>query len=219
MRQFYEDVWSQTPEGLEPYEFERRRDFLLSRVAPGDRVLDVGCGEGGFCALLAATGARPVGAEVAREPLDRARRRHPDLRFELVAPHGPLPFDDAAFDMVWASEVIEHVADTARWLSELRRVLRGGGRLLVTTPAHGRAFALGLAVRGLEEHFEPTGQHLRFYTRRSLRGLLEDFGFESVQVGAGGGWPLHRRMLVADAERPAWSLAGQRPGAVSPRRR
>jgi ubiquinone/menaquinone biosynthesis C-methylase UbiE len=51
---------------------------------------------------------------------------------------GPLPFKDNSFDVVWASEVIEHVADTARWLSEVRRVLAPSGRLLVTTPSHGR---------------------------------------------------------------------------------
>jgi SAM-dependent methyltransferase len=205
VRRFYEDVWAQTPRGLEPFELQQRRRFLLDRVGPGDRVLDIGCGEGAFCAALADAGARPVGAEIAPEPIDRARRRHPGLRFELVEPHGPLPFEDASFDVVWASEVIEHVADTARWLSELRRVLGGGGRLLVTTPWHGRAFALGLALRGLEAHFDPTGQHLRFYTRRSLRTLLEDFGFEPVRVGSRGA--LRRRMLVAEAERPAWSLA------------
>lgn len=208
MRRFYEDVWAQTPRELEPYELERRRGFLLSWVGPGDRVLDIGCGEGAFCGLLAAAGARPVGAEIAQEPIDRARRRHPDLRFELVEPHGPLPFDDGQFDVVWASEVIEHIADTANWLSELRRVLRGGGRLLLTTPWHGRRLALGLALRGLEGHFEPTGQHLRFYTRRSLGGLLADFGFEPVRIQAQGGSLLAPRMLVADAGRPAWSLAG-----------
>jgi ubiquinone/menaquinone biosynthesis C-methylase UbiE len=218
VRRFYEDIWSQTPEGLEPFEFERRRRFLLSRVRPGDRVLDIGCGEGVFCGLLAAAGARPVGAEIAQEPIDRARRRHPGLRFELVEPHGPLPFEDAGFDLVWASEVIEHVADTARWLSELRRVLRGGGRLLVTTPSHGRMFALGLALRGLEGHFDPTGQHLRFYTRRSLRGLLDSFGFEPVWIGMQGRFPRRRRTLLADAHRPSWSLAAS-AGRPSPRER
>ena len=213
MRRFYEDVWAQTPRGLEPYDLERRRDFLLPRVRPGDRVLDIGCGEGLFCSLLTAAGARPVGAEIAAEAIERARRRHPQLRFELVEPHGPLPFDDASFDVVWASEVIEHVADTAGWLSELRRVLRGGGRLLVTTPYHGRVSALRLGLRGFEDHFQPTGQHLRFYTRRSLRTLLEDFDLEVLSIDAGGGWPLLRETLLVDARRPPWGAS------VSPRGR
>jgi SAM-dependent methyltransferase len=93
-----------------------------------------------------------------------------------------LPWEDGAFDVVWASEVVEHVADTARWLSEVRRVLAPGGRLLVTAPDHGLARRLRLAVRGFEAHFDPLGDHLRFYTRRSLRSVLGDFGFTETRI-------------------------------------
>ena len=94
---------------------------------------------------------------------------------------GPLPFEDDAFDLVWASEVIEHVADTARWLSEVRRVLAPRGRLLVTTPSHGR---LLLAIGGIERYSEPLGDHLHLYSKRSLRSLLDDFGFAAIEVRA-----------------------------------
>ncbi|HEX2397649.1 MAG TPA: class I SAM-dependent methyltransferase [Solirubrobacteraceae bacterium] len=201
MREFYEDVWSELPGDLTPYAFARRRAFLLGGVRAGDRVLDVGCGEGAFCGELAAAGAEPVGVDVAERALARARRRHPGLRFELVGPHGPLPFPDAEFDVIWASEVIEHVADTARWLSELRRVLRSGGRLMVTTPYHGRLKTAVVALTGFESQFDPLGQHLRFYTSRSLHGLLEAFGFEDVRISAVGGVPLWRRTLLAQARR------------------
>ena len=50
----------------------------------------------------------------------------------------PLPFAEDAFDVVWAGEVLEHVADVVGLLAEVRRVLRWGGTLLVTTPWHGR---------------------------------------------------------------------------------
>jgi SAM-dependent methyltransferase len=201
VREFYEDVWSELPGDLAPYAFARRRAFLLGAVRPAERVLDVGCGEGAFCAELAAAGARPVGVEIAQEAVARARRRHPDLRFELMAPHGPLPFDDGEFDAVWASEVIEHVADTARWLSELRRVLRSGGPLLITTPYNGRLKTALLALARFESQFDPLGQHLRFYTRRSLCDLLEGFGFEDVRISSAGGLPLWRRMLLARGRR------------------
>ncbi|MFL5820514.1 MAG: class I SAM-dependent methyltransferase [Solirubrobacteraceae bacterium] len=201
MKEFYEDVWRELPSELPPYAFRRRLAFLLGRVAPGDRVLDVGCGEGAFCAELAAAGARPVGVEVAEHAVRRARARHPGLRFEAATPHGPLAFDDAQFDVIWTSEVIEHVADTARWLSELRRVLRPGGYLLVTTPYHGRFKAALVGLTAFESHFDPLGQHLRFYTRRSLRTLLEGFGFEDVRIATAGGPPLLRETLLAQARR------------------
>jgi 2-polyprenyl-3-methyl-5-hydroxy-6-metoxy-1,4-benzoquinol methylase len=110
---------------------------------------------------------------------------------------------DAAFDVVWAGEVIEHVADTAAWLSQVRRVLRSGGVLLLSTPAHGRLTLLHLALsrRAFAGHFEPRGDHLRFYRRDTLSRLLADFGFESVQVRQAGGAPGARRVLLARAIR------------------
>jgi 2-polyprenyl-6-hydroxyphenyl methylase/3-demethylubiquinone-9 3-methyltransferase len=111
--------------------------------------------------------------------------------------------DDASFDLVWSGETIEHVADTAGWLSEVRRVLRSGGTLLLSTPAHGRLSMLALAVSGraFESHFDPRSDHLRFYTARTLARLLADFGFHDVQVRALGGVPGARRTLLAAARR------------------
>ena len=137
--------------------------------------------------------------EVAAAAISRARAAHPQLRFVLAPIDGPLPLDDGAVDVVWSSEVIEHVADTARWLSEVRRVLVPGGRLLLTTPDHGR---LRLAVHGIERYSEPLGDHLHLYNARSLRGLLADFDFAPVRIRAVGGPPLWRRLLTARAVRP-----------------
>jgi 2-polyprenyl-6-hydroxyphenyl methylase/3-demethylubiquinone-9 3-methyltransferase len=201
-RAYYEERWQALAPGLEPPDLERRLRFLREHVAEGDRLLDVGCGEGRFAAELALIGATVLGVDVAEEPLRRARELHPGLDLRLVADQGVWGLPDASFDVVWAGEVIEHVADTAAWLSEVRRVLRPGGRLLLSTPAHGRLAMLRLALsrRALAEHFDPRGEHLRFYTRDTLRGLLEDFRFEPVDVRASGA-PWGRRLLLARAVR------------------
>jgi SAM-dependent methyltransferase len=199
LKDYFEDLWERLPADLEPPDLALRREFLLSsKLTPGEAVLDLGCGTGDFTALMAETGAAAVGAEVAESALDRARASHPGLTFTLVPLEGPLPFEDSTFTLVWASEVIEHVADTARWLSEVRRVLAPGGRLLLTTPAHGR---LAMALRGVEAYSDPVGDHLHLYTRRSLLGLLDDFGFSELEVRSAGGPPGLRRMLLARALR------------------
>ncbi len=198
MRDYYEELWRRLPEQLTPPDWELRRGFLLGEVHPGDRALDLGCGAGEFTAVLAGAGAAALGADVAEAALARGRSRHPALDFRVIPIDGPLPFDDNAFDLVWASEVIEHVADTARWLSEVRRVLAARGRLLLTTPAHGR---LRVAVGGVERLSEPLGDHLHLYTRHSLRTLLEEFGFGEISVSAAGGPPLLKRLLLARAVR------------------
>ena len=198
IRDYYEDLWERLPAELDPPSFERRLHFLLGEVRPGDRVLDVGCGTGDFTATMARAGADAIGVDVAEAALRRAQPRHPGVEFRLVPLDGPLPFEDGSFELVWASEVIEHVADTARWLSEVRRVLASGGRLLVTTPSHGR---LRVAVGGVERFSEPLGDHLHLYTKRSLGSLLGEFGFGEVRVRAVEGLPLLSRMLLARAVR------------------
>jgi 2-polyprenyl-3-methyl-5-hydroxy-6-metoxy-1,4-benzoquinol methylase len=201
---YHEPLWEALPEGLEPADFARRRDFLLDHIGAGERVLDVGCGDGHFAAELARAGAEVVGIDVAAEPLRRARERHPELvDLRRLPAAGAWPLEDASFDAVWAGEVIEHVADTAAWLSELRRVLRSGGLLLLSTPDHGRLRMLGWALmpRAFATHFDPRSDHLRFYTPRSLSELLEDFGFQDVAVRRAGGLPGARRRLLASARR------------------
>jgi ubiquinone/menaquinone biosynthesis C-methylase UbiE len=147
---------------------------------------------------MARAGAGAIGVDVAEAALRRARSRHPGVEFLLVPLDGPLPFEDGSFELVWASEVIEHVTDTARWLSEVRRVLAPAGRLLVTTPSHGR---LRVALGGVERFSEPLGDHLHLYTKSSLGSLLHEFGFGDVRVRAVEGPPLLRRMLLARAVR------------------
>jgi ubiquinone/menaquinone biosynthesis C-methylase UbiE len=135
---------------------------------------------------------------VAATALRRARRRYPGERFVLVPFEGPLPFGDNSFEVVWASEVIEHVADTAAWLSEVRRVLVPRGRLLITTPSHGR---LRVALGGIERFSKPLGDHLHLYSRRSLAAVLQAFGFGTISIRAAGGPPLLRHTLLARAVR------------------
>jgi 2-polyprenyl-3-methyl-5-hydroxy-6-metoxy-1,4-benzoquinol methylase len=201
-RAYYEERWQALAPDLEPSDLSVRMAFLREHVDEGDHVLDVGCGDGRFDAELLAIGASVVGIDVAEAALRRARELDPRLDLRLVPFDGEWELADASFDVVWAGEVIEHVADTAAWLSEVRRVLRPGGRLLLSTPAHGRLAMLRLALsaRALAEHFDPRGEHLRFYTRATLRELLEDFRFEAVDVRVAGAlWA--PRLLLARALR------------------
>jgi len=109
--------------------------------------------------------------------------------------------------------VLEHVADGAQLLNEARRVLRPGGRLLVTVPFHGRVKAAAIALARFDVHFDPQGQHLRFYTRTSLDAQLRATGFEPIAITPAGGLPLLRESLVAHARRGSGTFLARKNGA------
>jgi len=200
VRDWYEQVWEQAPDDPEPWAWARRRGWLLDELRAGERVLDLGCGAGRFLRAIADAGAAPVGVEIAEAALERARRTAPGAELHRVDPDGALPLGDNSIDLVWCSEVLEHVADTAHLLTEVRRVLApDGGRLLVTTPCHGRLQAAAVALTRFDAHFDPAGQHLRFYTRRSLARVLRERDFGSMRVRAAGGVPLFHQTLIARA--------------------
>jgi SAM-dependent methyltransferase len=201
VRAHYEDLWAGAPDDPEPWAWERRRALLLAEARRGERVLDLGCGAGRFVAALRDHGADPVGVELAAAALERARRNVPGADLRCLAGDGSLPLEHGSVDLVWCSEVLEHVADTEHLLLEVRRVLRPRGRLLATVPFHGRVKGALIALTAFERHFDPVGEHLRFYTRRSLARTLEDGGFEAVHVRPWGGPPLLRESLVARAVR------------------
>jgi SAM-dependent methyltransferase len=200
VKPLYEDVWAQLPEDPEPWAWERRCALLLAEARAGERVLDLGCGAGRFVAALRDAGADPVGVELADAALERARRNVPGADFRAMT--DAIPLEDSSVDLVWCSEVLEHVPDTAGLLSEVRRVLRTGGRLLATTPSHDPPRRVLIALLRWEPHFDPLGQHVRFYSRRSLARTLETFAFEGVEVRA------RRGMLVA---------RGRKASLVAPR--
>lgn len=114
------------------------RAMVRPHIAATDRVLDVGCGPGGFTAILAEMSNRVVGVDVSEEFVDAANRTF--ARRELAQANAVpgsatrLPFDGESFDIVTLIDVIHHLDSPAAALKEISRVLRPGGRLLVFEP-------------------------------------------------------------------------------------
>jgi SAM-dependent methyltransferase len=159
-----DELWELVPE--EPGPPPAHLAAFVRGLGPVERALDLGCGDGRLSAELDA--AELTAADVSALALERARRRLPSARFVELEPDAPLPLDDAAFDLVLCAETIEHVRDVQLLLSEMRRVLRPGGTLALTTPAN-----LPLGPRP-----DPLSPHLRQFTRRSLSRVLDELGFE-----------------------------------------
>jgi ubiquinone/menaquinone biosynthesis C-methylase UbiE len=102
---------------------------------PGRRILDLGSGMGGACVALMLEGAAPLAFEYNREYCEIVKLRAERYGLPLPIVNGAgerLPFDDASFDMAICWDVVEHVQDPELLLAELARVLRPGGRVLLT---------------------------------------------------------------------------------------
>jgi ubiquinone/menaquinone biosynthesis C-methylase UbiE len=99
----------------------------------GHRVLDAGCGSGPLSAALRAKGAVITGFDASPEMIKLARQRlGEDAMLHVADLNQPLPFADGSFDDVLASLVLHYVPDWTAPLAELRRVLKPGGRLVVS---------------------------------------------------------------------------------------
>jgi ubiquinone/menaquinone biosynthesis C-methylase UbiE len=148
------------------------RSLLGEPFARGaGRLLDAGCGTGGFLRWSLDEGQAQslAGIDIGATAVELARARVPEAELRVGALRD-LPFDDGAFDLVVSNDVLQHVEeqDVDRSLSELRRVLVPGGRLLVRTNGSRR-------LRRERDDW-------RAYDRKSLRSALERNGLACERV-------------------------------------
>lgn len=154
---------------------KRRRYMYLDRLTPG-RLLDVGCGSGYRLERMRALGWEVFGQEIDPVAAEYARNKfgvdiHLGPLEEMAAPAG-------GFDAVIMSHVIEHVYDPVATLSDCHRLLRKGGKLVVSTPnaeSYGHQ-KFGLRWRGLEPP-----RHLHLFTGRTLTQVFQRAGFCQFQ--------------------------------------
>lgn len=147
-------------------------------VRAGDRVLDLGCGFGRHAFESARCGARVVACDMSLAELKDVAGMFDALGFGGTTTNGDatrLPFADASFDRIIASEVLEHVPDDEAAFAELARVLRPGGTIAVTVPTW---LAERVCWALTDEYHAPfvEGGHVRIYKERKLRAKLRAAG-------------------------------------------
>lgn len=175
----------------------RRRLLELSGLRAGESVLDVGCGTGTLAILAKETvgGSGLVcGVDASAEMLARARskaaRAGVEVRFENSAAQA-LPFADASFDLALGTMMLHHLGGAARreLATELRRVLKSGGRVLLADFARPQA-----KRRGFGGHFRHRHGHV---DPAEIVALLGDAGFHLIESGAVGIKNLHFALAVS----------------------
>jgi SAM-dependent methyltransferase len=210
-------------------------DVLRGLTGASDgALLDVGCGTGVFMAAadrtlgLASRGWRLHGVDYSEYVLARAR----DLpyAFQRCNLEQGIPYADESFDVAYAGEVIEHVYNPDLLVSEVRRVLRPRGHLIVTTPNVQAWYNRALFVAGIQPLFFETSTkstaigagplarikhgtvpvgHVRLFNRRALLDLLRSEHLEPLEVRAAAFHALPAPVQFVDR------LIGRRPSLGS----
>ncbi len=167
-----------------PIEVEHLHRYLEAReVCRGKDILDVASGEGYGSALLAQVAQSVIGVELSPDAVSHASQAYDNvgLRF-IVGDARQLPIADASIDVAVSFETIEHFAEHAEFLGEIRRVLRPDGLLILSTPDRDLYSPIG----------EPANPfHVQELTRDELRSLLGQH-FAHVAL-------LRQRVLVGSA--------------------
>jgi SAM-dependent methyltransferase len=161
------DLWGATYDATPNpvVRMDARHAVRILEPQPGEHILDAGCGTGRHLGALTAAGARAIGIDFSAGMLAAAHVREPSTPLARVDLQRALPFADATFDAVLCAFVAEHLADLGLPLREQRRVLRPGGRLVLTV------YHPTLAAAGAEPNFDLGGLNYRLGT--TLRSVQE----------------------------------------------
>lgn len=177
---------------------KRRASKILEGLdlKAGDKVLDVGCGDGFFLYLISALPIKLtlVGFDNDKRILTIARKNLANRRFRLIyGDAAAMPFAENSFNHAIMTEVLEHVKNEKKALSEVYRILKPNGKLVLTVPSYNFPFLwdplnwilqniFGIHISGTNIFAGIWARHLRLYNRENLQELINNAGFKIEEV-------------------------------------
>jgi len=178
------------------FSFEDRYQRIVDIVSslktfiksPPIRVLDVGGGVGWLASEIQKLGNYDVFVnDISEKQLKEAKKRY-KIKTILGDITEGLPISRESFDIVIFSEVIEHLFFPDKALKEIYRILRKDGFLIITTPNISTLQTrLQFLISGNLPELDPKGNHIRFFTKKTLENMLKENGFVVIKK-YGSGW-------------------------------
>lgn len=157
---------------------------IIQEIGHASRHLDFGCGPGTLVSLLPAS-ITAVGVDIAGDQIAYARQHYAGPAKEFIPIDSmPLPFADQTFETISCVEVIEHLdaGTTEAIFSEFLRVLKPGGKIIVTTPNYGSLWPVVETLVNRLSDVSYEEQHISKFKRTHLNDLLKKTGFSMMEV-------------------------------------
>jgi 2-polyprenyl-3-methyl-5-hydroxy-6-metoxy-1,4-benzoquinol methylase len=181
--------------------------ILASEALPLDRkcLFELGCGNGSVANALIGLGWNVTGVDPSEQGIAQANARFPSITLRLGSAYDDLADQYGTFPVVVSLEVVEHVYSPRKYAATLFSLLEPRGVAIVSTPYHGYLKNLALALSGkMDNHFTALWDHghIKFWSERTLRILLEEAGFVEIEFWRVGRIPpLAKSMIVTARKR------------------
>ncbi|MFZ2072734.1 MAG: class I SAM-dependent methyltransferase [Minisyncoccia bacterium] len=156
----------------------------------GKKVLDVGSGEGIFLNYLITKKKlhKAVGLELSTIAIEKAKKINSKIEYVCGSADDDYPFDKNSFDTVFLTDVIEHLVDIDKTISEIKRILKPNGNVIIITPDFNFLKRIIIAAFFWDRFFYPSNPHIRFFTRKSMDHIMKVNLFNRIYYRWGITW-------------------------------
>lgn len=169
------------------------------------RLFELGCGNGSVANELVGVGWNVTGVDPSEQGIAQANARFPAIPLRLGSAYDDLAAQYGSFPVVVSMAVVEHVYAPRKFAATLYSLVERGGVAIVSTPYHGYLKNLALAASGkMDAHFTALWDHghIKFWSEKTLRTLLEEAGFRDIQFRRVGRIPALAKSMIAIARKP-----------------
>lgn len=169
------------------------------------RIFELGCGNGSVAAILNGKDYDITGVDTSAEGIQQAKAVYPHLKLAQGSAYDDLSAKYGQFPIVLSLEVVEHLYFPRKYAACIYSLLPGGeGTAIISTPYHGYWKNLAMAVTGkMDSHFTALWDygHIKFWSFKTLRSLLLEAGFRSVEFKRVGRIPALAKAMIAIAKK------------------